>query len=158
MLRITMATFSLSAHTMISSPASWNVKLTSFSSAITLNSFSKESTISFRLNNDTCRRIFPFCILRKSNIWLTSCSICLVFFSIRSTYCIPFWDSFSFSFNSWIGPWIRVSGVRNSCEILVKNLIFNSDNFCSIYTSFFTLIMKRDNFIATSNKATAIII
>ena len=46
--------------------------------------------------------------------------------------CNPFGDNFSRSFSSCIGPFINVKGVRSSWEILVKNLIFISDTFCSI--------------------------
>ena len=59
-LRITILSLSLSAHTIIGSSGSWNVKLISFSSESTRNSFWKEAIISLKSINDTCRRILPF--------------------------------------------------------------------------------------------------
>ena len=132
MFRITILSFSLSAHIIIAASGNWKVKLTSFSSERTRNSFWKETTNSLKSINDTCKRIFPFCIFRKSSIWLTSCNIWLVFFSISSTYCTPFGESVSCSLNSCIGPFIKVRGVRSSWEIFVKNLIFISETFCSM--------------------------
>lgn len=54
------AHFSLSAHTIIGSSGNWKVKLISFSSESTRNSFWKEAIISLKSINDTCKRILPF--------------------------------------------------------------------------------------------------
>ena len=110
----------------------------------------------------TCRRRVSFSSLLKSIIWLTSLSIR---FTLRCTMCSRFLSSPSIRglLQSWVtGPEIMVSGVRNSCEILAKKLMFIRFTRCSCSfscharrASSFSALMRRR--ARRKSRATAVI-
>ena len=133
-LKIIFSNLSLSIHKKTEGNVVWREKFIFFSVA----NNRKLSIILWSMimisRYSIVKPIFLFCIFLKSNTWLMSNNIRLIFFWTNWRWCRVREVKGSWDNTSDTGPDIRVKGVRSSCEISIKERTFISANLCSIFT------------------------